>query len=85
MKISETTLSQLLDNNKNISDNERLAIKEILKSSKVKTSNRNRYSDKWVILCILLHMRSPVTYRMIRDNKILPLPDTRTIRRYNIK
>ncbi|XP_051170091.1 uncharacterized protein LOC127287300 [Leptopilina boulardi] len=81
-KTSDDCVDKMLSENSNISPNEQLAIKEILKASKVKSAKGRRYSDDWIILCLLLHMRSPVTYRMIYDNKILSVPCVRTIRRY---
>ena len=79
--MSQMTVDTILAENKNISANEQLAIREIFKAAKVKDPKGRRYSDDWIILCVLLHMRSPVTYRMIHDNKILPVPSVRTIRR----
>ncbi|XP_043483110.1 uncharacterized protein LOC122511737 isoform X2 [Leptopilina heterotoma] len=68
--------------NHNISINERLVIKEILKSSKHDNKKGNRYSQEWILQCLLFHMRSPAAYRMLRDAKLLPLPCTSTIRKY---
>ncbi|XP_033218150.1 uncharacterized protein LOC117173619 [Belonocnema kinseyi] len=47
-----------------------------------KNPQSRKYSDGWVVLRMLIHMRSPSAYRMLRDNKILPLLCTRCIRRY---
>lgn len=54
---------------------------EILKAATVKDKKGIRYSNEWIILSMLLHMRSPVTYRFLLENKILPLPCIRTVRR----
>ena len=81
MSVTEKTLDDFIDKNLQISQNERTSIHEIFKAAKSKSPKARRYSDEWIILCILLHMRSPVTYRMIRDMKILPFPCERTIRK----
>lgn len=82
IELSETSVNKILSENSTVSENEQTAIREILKSAKCKTLNGRRYSDEWVVLCMLLHMKSPATYRLILENKILPVPVVRTIRRY---
>lgn len=67
--------------NMNFPLNEFLVISEIFECSKRKSSKSNRYSEDWILLCLLLHMRSPAAYRLLRENNILPLPCTSTIRR----
>ena len=64
-----------------ISKNEYTVIDEIVAASKVKDSKGRRYSEDWIILCMIFHMKSPAAYRLLRDNKALPLPTTSTIRR----
>lgn len=56
-------------------------VRTIIAAAKNKNSKQNRYSENWLILSILLHMRSPKSFRFIRENKILPLPCVATIRR----
>ena len=58
------------------------ALKEILSSSLRKNAKGTSYSEKWILLCLLFHMRSPKGYDFILNNKILPLPSPSTIRRY---
>ena len=74
------SVQKLLDK-ENITGNERLAINEILKASKNKSVKSRKYSDEWIMLCLLLHMKSPTTYNFLRDNNFLVLPCTRTIRK----
>ena len=81
MLVEENSINDLILKNKKISANEKIAIQEILKASKANDPRGRRFSDEWIVLCVLLHMRSPVTYRMIRDLKILPIPCDRTVRR----
>ncbi|XP_043469969.1 uncharacterized protein LOC122503473 [Leptopilina heterotoma] len=79
--MSANSLETLM-NNKKLSPNEKTTLQEILKASKTKNAKGRRYSDGWIILCLLMQTKSPATYRMIRDLKILPLPHERTIRKY---
>lgn len=69
---------------KNVPMNQQQALKEILSASSRKNVKSRRYSDKWILLCLLFHMKSPKGYHFILDNKILPLPSPSTIRRYNL-
>ncbi|KAL4127413.1 hypothetical protein QTP88_011584 [Uroleucon formosanum] len=54
----------------NISSNQQLLIKEIV------------YIEECIVLCILLHIRSPSSYSFMRDNQLLSLPCTRTMTNY---
>lgn len=81
-ELTETSVTKILSEQSKISENERTAIKEIFMSANCKNPNARRYSDEWVVLCLLLHMKSPATYRFILENEILPVPAVRTIRRY---
>ncbi|XP_043468847.1 uncharacterized protein LOC122502731 isoform X1 [Leptopilina heterotoma] len=65
-----------------VNKNSRIVINEILSASKVKDAKGRRYTEDWIILCLLFHTKSPTTYNLLRDNKVLPLPATSTIRRY---
>lgn len=58
---------------KKITKNKRTVINEIFAAAGKKDPKNNRYSDDWIILCLLLHMRSPAAYRMLRDNKTFAL------------
>lgn len=60
-------------------------IREIVNSAKRKGPTGNRYTEDWILTCMLLHIRSPTTYNFLRDGKTLPVPDPRTVRRYLAK
>ena len=79
--MSQDSADKLLARHENISDSEVTAVKEIFKAAGTKDPRGRRYSDEWIIQCILLHMRSPAAYRIIFENKMLPVPCVRTIRR----
>lgn len=66
----------------NIPQNQQDAVHQILAAAKCKNSKGRRYSEQWLLLCMLMHMRSPCGYEFLRNNnEILPLPYVRTIRR----
>ena len=70
-----------LCNDHNISGNEKLTLKEIVNASKSKPAGR-RYSHEWIMLCMLMNIRSPTMYEFLRKTDVIPLPCTRTIRSY---
>ena len=81
LDVKKESLSEKLDQH-NLKEHERVAIDEILNAANVSNSKRRRYSDQWLTLSLLLHMRSPATYRFLGENNILALPCTWSIRRY---
>lgn len=64
-----------------ISGAQKTVLSEIIASAS-KSRNNRRYSEEWVMLCILMNIRSPTYYEFLRRNKVLPLPCKRTIRNY---
>lgn len=67
---------------KGIPKNQYNVVKEIIKASKCKRREGIRYSEDWMLLCILLYMRSSAGYNFLKNNYILPLPCISTVRRY---
>uniref|UniRef100_A0A131Y9Q5 Transposable element P transposase-like RNase H domain-containing protein n=1 Tax=Ixodes ricinus TaxID=34613 RepID=A0A131Y9Q5_IXORI len=45
-------------------------------------SKERRYTDNWLLWCLLLHICTPAGYRLLRDNDNLILPAAKTVRRY---
>lgn len=54
-KISDNSFSEVLTNS-NIGEPQQILITEILNTSKYMPKNK-RYSENWMLLCILLHIR----------------------------
>ncbi|XP_020298903.1 uncharacterized protein LOC109863121, partial [Pseudomyrmex gracilis] len=67
---------------KQIPQHQLIAIQEIIKTTKHKNLKGRRYNKEWILLCMLMHMKSPKAYNFLRDNQILPVPCVRTIQRY---
>ena len=80
-EICSSSVEKILEEHK-IPANECLAIREIFQASKVKNCKNRRYSEDWLMLCLLLHMKSPTTYTFLRENNFIVLPCSRTIRKY---
>ena len=79
--IQTENLNKILDNQESLSRNEKIAITGTFAAASKKNPKSRKYSDDLVVLCMLIYMRSPASYQMLRDNKILPLPCKRSIRR----
>ncbi|KAH9383950.1 hypothetical protein HPB48_025894 [Haemaphysalis longicornis] len=59
-----------------------MLLKECVKAAKTVSKQGMRYNQDWLLLCLLLHIRTSSGYRFLRDNNILPLPCVKTIRKY---
>ena len=54
----------------------------MLNSCQAGSPKGRRYSPEWLLNCLLLHIKSPATYNMLRDQGFLPLPCKSTITKY---
>ncbi|XP_015593444.1 uncharacterized protein LOC107266920 [Cephus cinctus] len=61
---------------------QQLAIQEIIAAAGKDNKKGNRYSENWVMMSMLMFIRSPAYYRFLRENDVLPLPSPHTVRRY---
>lgn len=57
-------------------------MKEIIAAASKKDAEGRRYTEEWIMLCVLMNIRSPGYYEFLRKNHIMPLPCTWTIRSY---
>ncbi|XP_071578318.1 uncharacterized protein [Temnothorax nylanderi] len=80
--MQDTAVDKKLAELDNISKSQKLVVQEIIAAAKKKDAKGRRYSDEWIMLCMLMNIRSPRDYEFLRKNNILPLPCTRTIRSY---
>ena len=65
----------------NICETQKMAMREIISSAK-KNGTGRRYSENWIMLCMLMNIRSPTYYEFLRRHSVLPLPCKTTIRSY---
>lgn len=70
------------DDTKKIPKNQKAVMGEIIAAAKRKSPKGNRYSDEFIMLCMILNIRSKSDYEFLRNIKLLPLPCIRTIRAY---
>eukprot|EP00102_Acyrthosiphon_pisum_P020235 XP_016657445.1 PREDICTED: uncharacterized protein LOC107882880 [Acyrthosiphon pisum] len=79
--LSDASINEIMSS-KNLSAPQSVLIQEIIKASKNPNKKNRRYSEDWILLCILLKIRSSSTYVFLREQDILPLPCPRPIRKY---
>ncbi|XP_050590378.1 uncharacterized protein LOC126922135 isoform X1 [Bombus affinis] len=65
-----------------ISKNQKLVIQEIISAAKTKDPKGRRYTDDFIMMCMLMNIKSQSYYEFLRKNEIIPLPCARTIRDY---
>lgn len=78
--ISENTVDDHIKR-LNLPYSQAMAIRECMRVGKYNAKTSRRYSNDWLLTCILLHIRGPALYKYILNNKILPLPCSQTIKR----
>ncbi|KAH6942676.1 hypothetical protein HPB50_009227 [Hyalomma asiaticum] len=83
-KIKSLTDTQVLNLAKEAGfpENYCMLLAECLAAAKVPAKQGRRYTDDWLLLCLLLNIRTPSGYRFLREHNILPLPCVKTIRKY---
>ncbi|KAH6947068.1 hypothetical protein HPB50_016987 [Hyalomma asiaticum] len=79
--ISNESLQHKL-NQLNIPAAQLTVLQECISAAKATSKKSRRYTENWLLLCLLLHIRSPSTYAFLRNNDILPLPCVSTVRKY---
>ncbi|KAH9378651.1 hypothetical protein HPB48_014518 [Haemaphysalis longicornis] len=57
-----------------------LAFKTAVMAAKAKSKNGRRYDAQWLMTCLLLHISSPMSYTLIADMQLLPLPSKTRLR-----
>ncbi|KYN21447.1 hypothetical protein ALC57_06179 [Trachymyrmex cornetzi] len=57
-------------------------INECISVAKRSNTHGRRYSEEWLLLCLLYKIRNPSGYNFLRHNNILPFPSPTTIYRY---
>ncbi|KAH6946164.1 hypothetical protein HPB50_011978 [Hyalomma asiaticum] len=63
-------------------EGQRIVVEECIKLDTCISSKGRRYSDKFLTMCLLLHIRSPAAYEFLRRNNLMPLPAVSTVRKY---
>lgn len=66
----------------NLQSTQMTVVRECIAAAKLANKKNRRYTEDWLLMCLLLHIRSPSAYSFLRDNDVLPLPCVTTVRRY---
>jgi len=74
--------SSLEDQLKKFPREQQEAINACLMAAKCKGPSGRRYSNDWILECLLLRIKSKKAYLHIRNHNILPLPTLKTLQEY---
>lgn len=80
-QFSETSIKNTINHCDGMNESQRTLIEECFAASKVKNAKNRRYTENWLMLCLLLNIRSSSVYKYLRNSALLPLPHPKTIRR----
>jgi len=80
--ISDDSIKEKLNLCQNMNESQKTLILECFAASKVKNCKSRRYTENWLMLCLLLNIRCPSAYKYLRNSELLPLPHPKTIRRH---
>lgn len=54
--ITDASFETIVNNN-NLNESQKNIVQEIFKTSKLNNSKSRRYSENWILLCVLFHIR----------------------------
>lgn len=57
MKYMTDASFETIVNNNNLNESQKNIVQEIFKTSKLNNSKSRRYSENWILLCVLFHIR----------------------------
>lgn len=78
--VYDESLKEKLNLCRIMNESQKTLITECFASSKVRNAKNRRYMENWMMLCLLFNIRSPSTYKYLRNSELLPLPHPKTIR-----
>ncbi|KAH9368711.1 hypothetical protein HPB48_004730 [Haemaphysalis longicornis] len=59
---------------------QQLVFKNAFQVAKAKAKNGRRYTEEWLMTCLLLQIASPKAYKLLSDMQLLPLPTRARLR-----
>lgn len=65
-----------------LNESQKSMVMECFAASRVKNPKSRRYSENWLMLCLLFNIRSPSAYKYLRTSALLPLPHPKTVRKH---
>jgi hypothetical protein len=69
-------------NKLNMSAAQKMLLSECINVCKYKRKTSRRYTSEWLLLCLLLYIRGPASYKFLQTNDILPLTAISTVKGY---
>jgi len=63
-----------------MNESQKTLVIECFAAAKYKNPKIRRYTENWLMLCLLLNIRSPSAYKYLRARTLLPLPHPKTVR-----
>ncbi|KAF0751081.1 Uncharacterized protein FWK35_00013066 [Aphis craccivora] len=79
--ISKETIQQHIKR-LNLNSAQGMVINECLRIGKFNSKTSRRYSNDWLLTCLLMQILYPAIYKFMLKNEILPLPCVQTIKRH---
>lgn len=81
-KMSDECIENNINQCKNMNESQKILLRECFAASRVKNAKSRRYSEDWMMLCLLFNIRSPGAYKYLRNSSLLPLPHPKTVRNH---
>lgn len=72
-KVSSKNIEDLIKTHK-LNDSKSVMIKEIVSASKFSNPRNRRYSENWLLLCLLFYIRASGAYKFLRNQQLFQLP-----------
>lgn len=79
--LSEEELDVKL-NQVNLASAQLTTVKECISTARFQNKKSRCYTEEWLSMCLLLHIRSASAYSFLCNNDVLPSPCVTTVRRY---
>lgn len=80
MIMSEYSEQMVKNKLSNMNESQKTLVIECFAAAKYKNPKIHRYIENWLMLCLLLNIRSPSAYKYLQASAILPLPHPKTVR-----
>lgn len=77
--MAECPDNMIQDKISGMNDSQKCLIKEYFAASKIKNSKNRRFSENWLMLCLLFNIRSPSAYKYLRKSALMPLPHPKVL------
>lgn len=73
------TEKSIIEKCQRMNESKKTLIFECFAASKTKNPKSRRYSENWLMLCLLLNIHSPSAYKYLRTSALLSLLNPKTV------